>query len=122
MKTVVLGASTNPARASNRATLLLQEMNLPVVPIGIREGEIGRESILVGVPEIADVHTLTLYIGKERQAPLLDYMLSLKPQRVIFNPGTENPTTIRAIKEAGIEAEIACTLVMLSTGQYFPDI
>jgi len=118
MKTVVLGASINPSRASHQATTLLQQLDLEVVPVGIREGMIGNQSIQLGTPDIEDVHTLTLYIGKDRQAPLVEYMISLNPERVIFNPGTENAQTIMTLRESGIATEIACTLVLLRTGQY----
>lgn len=118
MNTVVLGASTNPSRYAHKAGLLLQEMNLPVFLVGIREGKIGDKAILTGQPAIADVHTVTLYIGEDKQAPLVDYIISLKPKRVIFNPGTENFTAIRQLKAVGIAIEIACTLVLLRTGQY----
>ena len=64
------------------------------------------------------MHTITLYLNSQRQKAYYDYILGLKPQRIIFNPGTENLELIKLAKEQGIEIEIACTLVMLSTGAY----
>ncbi len=117
-KTLVLGASTNQDRVSYEAVLRLSRAGHEVVPVGIREGEIEGYPILTGEPEIADVDTITLYLNPERQRAYTDYILGLKPKRIIFNPGTENPELIRQARQAGIETEIACTLVMLSLKQY----
>ena len=87
-------------------------------PVGTRKGSIEGLTILNGQPDVNDVHTITLYLNPQRQEQYYDYLLSLKPKRIIFNPGTENPLLIRLLKEYGIEPVIACTLVMLSTGQY----
>ncbi len=117
-KTLVLGASTNQDRVSYEAVLRLRRAGYEVVPVGIREGEIEGCEILTGEPEVADVDTITLYLNPERQRAYTDYILRLKPRRIIFNPGTENPELMRLAKQAGIETEIACTLVMLSLKQY----
>ncbi len=114
----MIGASPNPSRYAHRAVMALQQHGHPAIPLGIRKGEIGTASILTEWPEIKEVDTVTLYLGPSRQAPHLDYILSLKPKRVIFNPGTENPELEHQMKAAGIETLEACTLVMLATGQY----
>lgn len=117
-KTVVLGASTNPTRYSYLATQRLKNQGFNVEPVGIKKGAIEGLPIKNGTPVLTDVHTVTLYLNPQRQEAYYDYILSLKPQRIIFNPGTENPTLVNKAKEAGIEPVIACTLVMLSTGAY----
>ena len=117
-KTLVLGASPNPERYSYRATTLLQRNEIPVVPVGIRDGVIGGQSIELGKPQVDDVETITLYVGPARQPEYYDYLLDLNPKRIIFNPGTENPELIHLAAGRGIETEVACTLVLLSTGQY----
>lgn len=117
-KTLVLGASLKPERYSNIATKRLTNHGHEVVPIGLREGEIEGISILKGTPEIEGVDTVTLYMNPKRQQPYYDYILSLKPKRIIFNPGTENPELVALAQAKGIEAEIACTLVMLATDVY----
>ena len=116
--TVVIGASTNIERYSNRAVRQLLKHNVPVAAVGLKEGEIEGVKIQKGFPKIDNVDTVTLYIGPQHQAQHLDYILSLKPRRVIFNPGTENTEMQEKIKKAGIEILEACTLVMLSTGGY----
>ncbi|MCB0632278.1 MAG: CoA-binding protein, partial [Lewinella sp.] len=98
-RTVVLGASTNPARYSHRAVGLLLEKGIEPVPVGIKKGEIEGIPILNGEPEVEDVHTVTLYLNPERQRPYYDYILGLHPKRIIFNPGTENPELIRLTRE-----------------------
>lgn len=90
-KTVVIGASENPDRYSNRATLALQKHKHEVVPVGIREGKINGIPIVTGKPIVMDVDTVSLYVGSKNQPEWVDYILSLKPKRVVFNPGTENP-------------------------------
>lgn len=117
-KTVVLGATPNPSRYAYLATNRLREYNQPVVPVGIRQGEIDGIEIQQGTPEIDDVDTVTLYLGPPRQKQYYDYILSLNPKRIIFNPGTENPELMRLAKERGIESVRGCTLVMLAVGQY----
>lgn len=117
-KTVVLGASPNPSRYSNRAVKRLTSNGFEAVPIGIRKGEIEGISIVTDSPFVRNVHTITLYMNPERQKPHYDYMLSLQPERIIFNPGTENPELMRLAKENGINIEVACTLVLLSVGEY----
>jgi uncharacterized protein len=117
-KTVVLGATDNPSRYAYLAVQKLRRYGHEVVPVGLREGNIEGLKILKGQPEVSDVDTITMYVGTRNQAPLYDYILSLNPKRIIFNPGTENPELERMAKEKGIEPVIACTLVMLSTGEY----
>ena len=117
-KTVVIGASTNPDRYGYMATVALQKKNHIVVPVGIKEGEINGEKILLGKPDIKDVETVTLYVGPMNQPEWYDYIISLKPTRVIFNPGTENPEFENLLRKNNIEPVEACTLVMLSIGNY----
>lgn len=116
--TMVLGASPNPARYSYTAVLKLLAGGHRVVPVGIREGTIGPLNILTGMPALEAVDTVTMYVGAKHQATYEDYLLSLNPRRIIFNPGAENPAFAKRATEAGIEVEQACTLVLLSTNQY----
>lgn len=118
MKTVVIGASENPERYSNRAVNSLLNHGKEVVAIGLREGEIRGVKIQTGQPAIADVDTVTMYVGPANQSGWYDYILSLKPKRIIFNPGAENPELEKLATENGIEVVEACTLVMLSVGNY----
>jgi len=117
-KTVVLGASPNPARYAHMAVQRLVEHGVEAVPVGIREGEIAGLPIQLGQPDIADVHTISLYIGQRNFDSWIDYTLSLNPKRIIINPGAENPSFEKAAMEQGVEVLHACTLVMLGTGTY----
>ena len=117
-KTLVLGATPNPERYAYLATRRLTHYGHEVVPVGIRKGEIGDLQILEGKPEVEDIDTVTLYIGPDRQSEYYDYIFSLQPKRIIFNPGTENPVLEEALLKKGIEVEEACTLVLLHTGQF----
>jgi predicted CoA-binding protein len=117
-KTVVIGASTNPERYGYKATVALQKHNHEVIPLGIKSGEINGLEILKNKPEITDVNTVTLYIGPQNQPEWFEYVISLKPKRVIFNPGTENPEFELLLAKNNIEPVEACTLVMLSIGNY----
>ncbi len=118
MKTLVVGASPNPVRYSNKAVRLLRKHNHEVVPLGIREGEIDSLQIIKGNPEISNIHTITMYIGPKRQTEYYTYLLGLKPQRIIFNPGTENAELINLAEKQGIETIQNCTLVMLNSDLY----
>ncbi|HEX8515814.1 MAG TPA: CoA-binding protein [Bacteroidia bacterium] len=117
-KTVVIGASENPQRYAYKATIALKNNGHPVVPVGLREGVISGVKILKDKPPIDNVDTVSLYVGRQNQAFWMDYIISLKPRRVIFNPGTANEVFEKKLKENNIEAEHGCTLVMLSIGNY----
>jgi predicted CoA-binding protein len=116
--TVVIGASPNADRYSYKATVSLQNQQHTVYPIGIKKGTINGLEIINSKPALLDIDTITLYIGPENQPQWYDYIIALKPKRLIFNPGTENPELIAIAKTNGIESEIACTLVLLSINQY----
>jgi len=119
-KTVVLGASPNPARYAFIVAELLTEMKHEIVLVGLRKGVVAGKEIkdVRTLPVIPDVDTITLYVGPSNQKNLYEYIVSLKPRRVIFNPGAENPELAKLLTEKGIEPVEACTLVMLRTGQY----
>lgn len=118
-KTLVLGASTNPARYSNLAIRSLRLRGHPVVAIGKRTGTVEDVGIQTErPPSIPDLDTVTLYLNARNQEQYRDYMLELRPRRIIFNPGAENPALARDAAAAGIDTMEACTLVLLSTGQY----
>lgn len=117
-KTLVLGASTNPGRYANIAINRLVRAQVPTVALGLRKGEVAGVQIETEKVPFEDIDTVTLYLGPPRQVEYYDYILSLNPERVIFNPGTENPEFYKLLRERGIEVEIACTLVLLSTQQY----
>lgn len=118
IKTVVLGASPNPVRFSYKAVKSLLRHEIEVIPVGFRCGDIEDVEIITGTPAIEDVHTVSLYIGSSRQDDYLDYILSLNPKRVIFNPGTVNPSFMGKLQKEGIEPVSACMLVMLKEGEF----
>ena len=117
-KTLVLGASQNPSRYSYLAINRLKAHNHPVLAVGRRNGEVNGVAIHKEQVTEDDVDTVTLYLNPTNQVEYYDYILNLHPKRIIFNPGTENEELISMAEEKGIEPVIACTLVMLSTGQY----
>ncbi len=117
-KTLVLGASTNPNRYSNIATIRLRQYKHEVILFGQKTGEIVGIPIETGWNPNWEVDTVTLYLGPQNQSPFYDKIVSLKPRRVIFNPGAENPELMEILKENNIEFELACTLVLLSLGEY----
>lgn len=119
-KTIIIGATTNPSRYAYLAAEMLDQYKYEFVPLGIRKGAVRGRPILniLEKPVVEDVDTITLYIRPQHQLEWYDYILSLKPTRLIFNPGTENPEFEKIAKESGIETLEACTLVMLRSGQY----
>ncbi len=117
-KTLVLGASANPARYSFLALRKLASHGHPVVAIGKKKGNVGDIKIETDHLPVTDIDTVTLYLNPTNQHQYIDYILGLKPKRIIFNPGTENDELIKSAKENGIEPVIGCTLVMLSIGNY----
>jgi uncharacterized protein len=117
-KTLVLGASTNPERYSFLAVERLAAYNHPVVAIGNKQGQIGNHPILTEHVFMNDIDTVTLYLNPSHQKEYYSYILSLKPKRIIFNPGTENKELYDLALQNHIEPVEACTLVMLSTNLY----
>ena len=117
-KTLVIGASTNTARYSNIAINRLVSHQVPTVAIGLREGEVAGVAIKKDKYRFEDVDTVTLYLSPPRQKEYYEYVVSLSPERVIFNPGTENREFYDLLRKNNIEVEVACTLVLLSTDQY----
>lgn len=117
-KTVVLGATNNPDRYAYRAAQSLTYHGHPIELVGIKEGTVAGQAIQTGQPALIDVHTVTLYVGTRNLPPLYDYILSLHPKRIIFNPGTENAELRQKAESQGVETVYGCTLVMLATDQY----
>lgn len=117
-KTLVIGASENPERYSNKAIRSLLSHNHPVVALGLKKGSVEGVSFHTEKEQFENIDTVTMYIGPRNQPEYYSYIIGLKPRRVIFNPGTENPEFIAQLKSAGIYPEIACTLVLLATEQY----
>ncbi|MBX2888994.1 MAG: CoA-binding protein [Ferruginibacter sp.] len=117
-KTVVLGASENPDRYSNMAVKKLTAHGHEVIAIGKRMGKIDGIEIHKTPPQVDNVDTVTLYLNPTHQAAYYDYICALHPKRIIFNPGAENRELEKIAENQGIETREACTLVMLSTGQY----
>lgn len=117
-KTLVLGASLNPNRYSHYAIQRLVASHIGVVAIGLKEGEVAGIKIATQKLPYKNIHTVSLYLNAKRQKDYYGYVVSLKPQRVIFNPGTENPEFYAILKANHIPFEMACTLVLLSTNQY----
>ena len=117
-KTVILGASDNPARYSYLALNRLKNHGHPIVAIGRKEAVVSGIPIQQNTPLEKDVDTVTLYLNPDHQKMYYDYILSLHPKRIIFNPGTENDELASLAESKGIKTMEACTLVMLATGQY----
>jgi uncharacterized protein len=117
-KTLVLGTSENPSRYSFLAIKKLLAYDHPVVAIGRREGKVGTVPIQKSPVQDKNIDTITLYLNPQHQKAYYDYIIGLKPRRIIFNPGTENDELIEMAEKNSIEPIMGCTLVMLSTGEY----
>ena len=117
-KTLILGATPNPGRYAYLAADRLTSRGHTIVNVGLKAGEVAGVPIEKPEEIHTDIDTITLYVGPQNQPPLYDYILATNPKRIIFNPGTENSELRKLANERGIETEYACTLVLLSIGQY----
>jgi predicted CoA-binding protein len=117
-KTMVIGVSQSPARYANLAVSSLLEHGYQVVALGRQAFVFKGVEVMSGMPAITGIHTVTLYINPFLQQAYYQYILNLKPKRIIFNPGTENPEFQKIAESAGILVQEDCTLVLLSTAQY----
>lgn len=116
--TLVIGASLRESRYSNICVKTLVSGQFPVIAIGLREGSIDKISVQTGFPELHDIHTVTLYLGPENQKPFYHYILDLKPERVVFNPGTENLEFEDLLSDAGIDVIEDCTIMMVQGNRF----
>jgi predicted CoA-binding protein len=116
--TLVIGASTNPDRYSFKAIQSLRNHGHSVVAFGLRNGSVGDTEIVTQWNPNWEIDTVTIYINPKLQVALYTAIVALKPRRVIFNPGTENPAFGALLAENSIAFENACTLVLLSIGEY----
>ncbi len=117
-KSLVLGASTNPERYAFKCITMLRRNEIETVAVGIREGKVDDVSISKEKQDFKNIHTVNIYLSAKNLKEYEDYLLSLKPQRILFPPGTENPDFEARLDKENIEHERACPLVMLSTGTY----
>ena len=117
-KTLVIGASPNSHRYSHQVVLRLFEAGIEVVPMGIKEGKIGNIKIVPPFTPQKEIHTISLYLSTKKQDKYTDFIIKLKPQRLIFNPGAENKILAKKLNTEGIFWENACNLVLLATDQY----
>jgi predicted CoA-binding protein len=117
-KILVLGAAENPDRYSCKAVKALLRNSYDVVAVGFKPGKIKEIEILTGMPALEDVDTVLLYMGEKKQTEFYDYIIGLKPKRVIFNPGAENPELLKILKEKGIKVVKDCALIMINTDSF----
>ncbi len=117
-RTLVFGASLKPNRYSNLVIKRLLENDVETFAFGLKTGFVNTVQIKTNLNEIPKIDTVTLYLGAERQKQYYQDIIALEPNRVIFNPGTENPEFYKLLDSKMIKVEVACTLVLLTTGQY----
>lgn len=117
-KTLVIGASENPERYAYKAIHALVQHGHETVALGLKAGQVAGIRFDTEKKQFEGIDTVTLYVGSKNQTGYYDYIIGLHPRRVIFNPGTENPEFTEKLETAGIYPEIACTLVLLATGQF----
>jgi predicted CoA-binding protein len=116
--TLVLGATEKTDRYANMAIRRLLAADEKVIAVGNKNGNVEGVPILTEIPEDIDIHTVTLYVSARNQEPYIEAIVAAKPERVIVNPGTENPQLYTRLQAANIPYELACTLVMLGTNTY----
>jgi len=116
--TLVFGASLNPNRYSYLAINKLLAKQIETVAFGPKIGDVSGVKISSNLKDFQNIHTITLYLNEKRQKEYYEQIIQMKPKRVIFNPGTENPEFYKILSSNEIEVEVACTLVLLATDQY----
>ena len=98
-KTLVFGASLKPDRYSNLAVRRLNSQGIETEAFGLVSGEIDGVEIKTSPNSFEDIHTVSLYMKPKRQREFYQDIIDLKPKRVIFNPGTENPELYQILKD-----------------------
>ncbi|MFS4456807.1 CoA-binding protein [Maribacter sp. 2304DJ31-5] len=117
-KTLVFGASLKPNRYSNLVLNALIAQGIETVAFGVRPGEVTGVQVKTNLNDFQNIHTITLYLNPGHHKEYYDAIVELRPKRIIFNPGTENPEFYTLLIANKIQVEEACTLVLLATGQF----
>lgn len=117
-RTIVLGAGAFPSGHAFKAVHALVKKGHEVIPLGIRDGAIADIEIIKHKPKLEAIDTVTVYLNRSNQVEWYDYLLELNPNRVIFNPGTENRELRSLLQEKNIHTVEDCTLVMLAVDRY----
>jgi predicted CoA-binding protein len=118
-RVVIVGASDKPDRYAHRAQVMLKEYGHEVIPVHPRLTQIDGVPVVADLSQVAGpIDTVTMYVGAKISADMTDKLIALKPRRVIFNPGAENPELAASLSAAGIEPQETCTLVILRTGEF----
>ena len=117
-KTLVIGASPNRNRYAHKAVIMLHNIGVDVVPLGIKKGKIGGIPIQIEKKPVLDIHTVALYINPVKQLEYYDYIINLKPKRLIFNPGTENSELQKLAIKNGIDAINSCVLILINSNRF----
>ncbi len=113
-----MGASTHAYRYSNVAIQKLVAAGIEVVALGASPGKVGIVNIHTEPEDWSLIDTVTIYLNPYHQQGYYQYLLDLSPRRVIFNPGAENDELRNLLDKNGVQTQYACTLVLISTGQY----
>ncbi len=116
----VIGASSDPVRYAYQAVELLEQYGHRPIPVHPRETSVRGLPVVNRLGDLVGtrIDTVTVYVNPSISDKYEQELLALKPLRVIFNPGAENPRLERTLQSNGIKVENACTLVLLRTGQY----
>jgi predicted CoA-binding protein len=119
VKVAILGASKNPERYSHMAFTMLKDYGHTPLPVNPGFSELEGVPVFAKLRDITEsVDTLTMYVGPDTSTAMKQDILNLKPKRVIFNPGSENPGLEKDLRAAGVHVIDACTLVLLRTNQF----
>lgn len=118
IKTIILGASENTTRFSNKAVKSLTRNNFDVIAIGNKIGKIDNIEIISHIPNEKNIHTISIYLSKENQEIYYDFILNSNAKRVIFNPGSENEQLKVKCIENGIQVVEDCTIMMANNGRF----
>ena len=116
---LIIGASNNSERYSNKALNLLLSKGHKVIAVNPRDQIKNALKTVLGLSQVKDkIDTITVYLRPQLLKPDINEIVRINPKRVIFNPGTEDPEIISFVENNGIKVQLACTLVLLNTNQY----
>ena len=115
----IIGATEKKNRYAHKAMTALLENGHEVRLVNPYKQSVDGQKCFSTITDIKEkINTVTLYVNPKRFRDHIDEVIQVKPERVIMNPGTEDTDMEKTLEEAGIEVDRACTLVLLSTGQF----